>query len=417
MFNGFVYLVCPVSLDNIINLKHCKIGFTTSIHLEDFVHKNYSHSFAKINIFDYIPSLNPRENENTIHMALAKYRIDPNHEVFDISSSHAQQIITLTKKYLQSIENTHQLSIRPINYQFWKVLKDVKKNPTLIKKIVLDNKIVDTFYHVLYFKNYVLEDEYSGDSITDSLDFFFKMVDGKNFVLSTKKKILTMTLDSESIVFINFPEKDASLNNIKKFQNFQSRNNTTPVLINNIVLDTKPIAKKIVCTIKKTTPVLTNNNVLINNNVLDTIQMLVDFQSHYNINENILKVFDSIKQKIISDDISETDFKILLGKKLLFSDDLFVLFKKYLMSFSFSIDKIDNFFFFKQILDKFIYKTTDEKGYVSKKEMKEILKENKIKINDIDLIRTIEVLYGCQYYSDTSFNGISIKRVFKKINI
>ena len=63
-----------------------------------------------------------------------------------------------------------------------------------------------------------------------------------------------------------------------------------------------------------------------------------------------------------------------------------------------------------------MYKYSDKSSdFIYKKDIKAILKTNKIKINDIDLIRTIEGLYGCQYYADTRINQERFCKIFKHI--
>jgi P4 family phage/plasmid primase-like protien len=59
-----------------------------------------------------------------------------------------------------------------------------------------------------------------------------------------------------------------------------------------------------------------------------------------------------------------------------------------------------------EILDEYIVHSDNETDTVSRKEIKNILKENKIKkINDIDLVRIIEGLYNCNYHDEKYIKG------------
>lgn len=69
----------------------------------------------------------------------------------------------------------------------------------------------------------------------------------------------------------------------------------------------------------------------------------------------------------------------------------------------------------KELLDEFVEYSENENDSVTKKEIKEILKDNKIKINDIDLIRTIEALYECEFCKDKQVNGKRFRLEFKNL--
>jgi P4 family phage/plasmid primase-like protien len=69
----------------------------------------------------------------------------------------------------------------------------------------------------------------------------------------------------------------------------------------------------------------------------------------------------------------------------------------------------------KDILDDYYKYSENHTDFIYKKDIKNVLKIHKLKINDIDLIRTVESLYGCQYYSDTHINNTRYKIIFKHL--
>jgi phage/plasmid-associated DNA primase len=71
----------------------------------------------------------------------------------------------------------------------------------------------------------------------------------------------------------------------------------------------------------------------------------------------------------------------------------------------------------KEVLDNHIQKSENQDDYITKKDIKQILKENKIKIQDVDLTRLIESLYECTYYNDLTIKLIRYQRIFKGISL
>jgi hypothetical protein len=298
ILNGYVYFVCPVETDNHINLKHCKIGFTKSLHLEEFIHTNYSRSFAKMYIYDFIPSVDPVKNEKNIHNALSKYTLNTKHEVFDISSEHAQQIVSAAKNLIQVMENTFNIFSTPKNYNFWKVMKEIIKYKPMKKP----NKIV---------------------------------------------KVLPVI-------------------EIVKEVNLDFKNIFTPPL-----------------------------------------------------NDNIIKTFNSIKDKLISNKITENDFKELLGKKLLYTPDLFVLFNKFLMSFTCPVDQINLIYSIKECLDDHIEYFDQSGVFIKANQLKELLKNHNIKISNSKQLELclIKIFPKIKFMKDYEYKKIRYTYVFLNIQI
>jgi P4 family phage/plasmid primase-like protien len=66
----------------------------------------------------------------------------------------------------------------------------------------------------------------------------------------------------------------------------------------------------------------------------------------------------------------------------------------------------------KEILDEYIEESDNEYDYISKKEIKKILKEHKIKIQDQDLLRLIPMLYKCEFYLSKQIQNIRLTNIF-----
>jgi P4 family phage/plasmid primase-like protien len=119
--------------------------------------------------------------------------------------------------------------------------------------------------------------------------------------------------------------------------------------------------------------------------------------------EELVLIEKSLLQLIIN------NFNILKTKKfILIEPDYLKLLKK---SYGESNNNI------KEILDDYFESSENNDDYVTKKEIKDILKQNKVKINNVDLIRTIECIYGCQYYDDTFLQTNRVKAVFRKLKL
>lgn len=114
---GYVYFVCPANENNIINYKHCKIGFFNTDCLEKTVHKNYSRSYGNMDIVDFILTTNPRESEKMVHLKLKDVRINKKNEIFNIEADETKNIILKIKNYIIQTENLKD--IPKINYKKW----------------------------------------------------------------------------------------------------------------------------------------------------------------------------------------------------------------------------------------------------------------------------------------------------------
>lgn len=127
---GYGYLVSRFLPDNTIEMSRIKIGFFTGNDLENQVHNNYSRSLTPLVIYDYIASHNARWAETTIHIALNKWRINPTHEIFDLSSVEACETFVKVKKIiidLIEISGLQKPQERTIDYPFWSVAKKAAK--------------------------------------------------------------------------------------------------------------------------------------------------------------------------------------------------------------------------------------------------------------------------------------------------
>lgn len=127
---GHAYLVTRYLPNKTIELSRIKIGFFGGNDLENQVHRSYARSLTPVAIYDYIPAHNARWTETCLHSALNKWRINPQNEIFDLSSSEARQVYNKIKGYIIEIVNLSGLPKpmeRTINYPYWLIARKAAK--------------------------------------------------------------------------------------------------------------------------------------------------------------------------------------------------------------------------------------------------------------------------------------------------
>lgn len=120
---GYVYAVC-----NQGNYGSVKIGFTTLLAVEGYLHAAYSRSLTPLEIIFVMPAANARLSESVMHHLLAQHRVDQNHELFDLSAGLQQ--LWDAKETMMLLDVTSKLPVpvdRPVNIQYWKLAKEAAK--------------------------------------------------------------------------------------------------------------------------------------------------------------------------------------------------------------------------------------------------------------------------------------------------
>ncbi len=82
--------------------------------------------------------------ETIMHSALNKWRINPRHEIFNLSSQEAYSVYIEVKEYIKRLIELcgKQMPIeRPINYDYWKLAKEAAKKG---KRKITQRKLVQT---------------------------------------------------------------------------------------------------------------------------------------------------------------------------------------------------------------------------------------------------------------------------------
>ncbi len=83
--SGFLYAVC-----NGDDVHHTKLGFTTSKCPAAYLISNYARTMPKVRTRKLMSVPDTRLGENMLFAALAEYRIDPRHEVFDLHDANME---------------------------------------------------------------------------------------------------------------------------------------------------------------------------------------------------------------------------------------------------------------------------------------------------------------------------------------
>lgn len=146
IMSGYPYVVSRYLSDGTIELSRVKIGYFTGNDLENQVHQNYSRSLTPIVIYDYIPSHNPRWAETTIHIALNKWRINPQNEIFDLSSQEARDEFVNIKEIIIQITEKSGFStpmVRNIDYNYWRIAKQAAKVGRNWHKIYIEKQLFE----------------------------------------------------------------------------------------------------------------------------------------------------------------------------------------------------------------------------------------------------------------------------------
>ena len=82
MPSAYLYAVCQQG-----QYQSVKIGFTSLLTVEAYLHTSYSRSLPTLQIILVQPTSNARLSEAMVHHALAPYRLHDRHELFDLSTS------------------------------------------------------------------------------------------------------------------------------------------------------------------------------------------------------------------------------------------------------------------------------------------------------------------------------------------
>ncbi len=78
---GYVYAVCQQG-----NHASVKVGYTTLLAVEQYVHESYSRSLSPLQILRVLPTSHASLAEKNVHHYLTPHRLHHKHELFDLSS-------------------------------------------------------------------------------------------------------------------------------------------------------------------------------------------------------------------------------------------------------------------------------------------------------------------------------------------
>lgn len=127
MTKGYVYCVTRFNIDHQPDRTRVKIGFLTNLAIESEIHNQYCRSLTPLCILHVIPVGDARAAETIMHLALAKYRINKKHEIFNIDSKSGRQDFTKAVELVVQIDSMSGLPRpmdRPIDYARWLVSRD-----------------------------------------------------------------------------------------------------------------------------------------------------------------------------------------------------------------------------------------------------------------------------------------------------
>lgn len=138
---GYNYLVTRTKSDGTPDMSRIKIGYFTGENIEEKIYKTYSRSLTPVYLFDYVRSNHAIWSETAFHYALDKFRVDPRHEVFDLSSSEALNTYREAKRYIEGLVelSDRQTPVeRSVNYQWWLIARDSARLGIVKSKRCLD---------------------------------------------------------------------------------------------------------------------------------------------------------------------------------------------------------------------------------------------------------------------------------------
>jgi hypothetical protein len=214
----------------------------------------------------------------------------------------------------------------------------------------------------------------------------------------------------ESIHCIN-PRKNESI--IHSFLHYVRLNDKNEVFdisnieIRNLITDIKSTILKNEEILKKT--IVKNINYPEDKDPIIEIREEDIFSTRYNITPIHLKIFRDLCQKIYKKEIYDKDFqKFIESKKLIYNDDLYDIFKKYLIYLDHGDDKIEEIY----LLKKHYKKTQDLQSFVTKADIKKLLKNNNFKITEKELETIIPNVFNCEYKTRKMFNNTLHSRIF-----
>ena len=120
---GYVYAVCQRGLRHSV-----KIGFTSLLTVEKYLHDCYSRSLSPLQILLVLPTSNARLAESLIHHTLAEYCLHERHELFDLAAGlelllQARELVVMADR----MANTPLPPERPFCMDRWSLHKVAAK--------------------------------------------------------------------------------------------------------------------------------------------------------------------------------------------------------------------------------------------------------------------------------------------------
>lgn len=120
---GYVYAVC-----NQGHYASVKVGYTSSLAIENYVSLHYSRSLTPLEVVFAMPVANARLSEATLHHMLAPQRVDDNHELFDLSENMHK--LEAASQVIMQQDFHSELPVpttRPVHLEYWKIAKEAAK--------------------------------------------------------------------------------------------------------------------------------------------------------------------------------------------------------------------------------------------------------------------------------------------------
>ena len=118
-----------------IDMSRMKIGYFHGNNLEKMVHKSYSRALTPLALYDYVPTVDVRTAEKIIHLYLNQWRINPKHEIFNISSDESRIKCQEVKNIINNINKISCKKMpvyRQINYNLW---YDIRSNKIKLRHV------------------------------------------------------------------------------------------------------------------------------------------------------------------------------------------------------------------------------------------------------------------------------------------
>lgn len=145
MTKGYAYAVSRLRKDGKIDWTRVKIGFFTSMKIEQEIHNNYSRTLTPLCIVETIPVGDARKAEAVMHYSLAKKRLNRKHEIFDLSTRGAEADFRKACETVRMIDKMSGLTgpdDRMIDYEKWKIHREAaKEGKTRMKRAETEKRM------------------------------------------------------------------------------------------------------------------------------------------------------------------------------------------------------------------------------------------------------------------------------------